>query len=303
MEEKVSSLGVFYMLISSICFCFMSFGIKLMYTHTNINSFEGVYIRGLVMAILNIAYAYLLKVNVLNVPSLIVSAVLIRTIIGTIDICLNFIANKLLPISIASSLYYTYPIVTSCGGYLILRERISKLEFLGMFTSFAGVLLVIFYSRKGTSNTESIPLQNYIPSIILPFTSTGIYLILRKIGQRVHFLVIPTWFGVVQGLTVTPIWLGMRSSNEKWNITMNGVIIILIMSIGGWLGQLFMNKSLQLEKAGRVAAVGYIQIPLMFLCDAFYFNIIITWPVVLGSVLIIICNFTVGILRMLNMID
>eukprot|EP00826_Nyctotherus_ovalis_P052074 TRINITY_DN6559_c0_g1_i18.p2 TRINITY_DN6559_c0_g1~~TRINITY_DN6559_c0_g1_i18.p2 ORF type:complete len:221 (+),score=40.80 TRINITY_DN6559_c0_g1_i18:48-665(+) len=199
--------------------------------------------------------------------------------------------------------YYAYPIITSCGGYIFLKEKIGKYESLGMLTSFAGMLLVIFYSQQGTMSTESIPLQYYLPSIATSFTSAGIFLILRKIGQQVHFLVNPTWFGIVQSVTVTPIWLTLRSSGEPYHITLRGSFVVLIMCLGGWLGQVFMNKSLQLEKAGRVAAVGYIQIPLLFLCDAFYFRVNIKWQVILGSVLIIICNFTVGILRMLNVID
>lgn len=251
-----------------------------------------------------LCYAYYLGLDVFDVPSSINTLLWIRTLFGTAGICLNFIANKLLPISVANSLFFLYPLITSCGGYLFLGEKLSKLEVLGMLSSFVGVILVVRFSQQKTDTTEEIPLLHYVPSLVASFTATGVYLLTRKMGKTVHFLVNPTWFGVVQCLIVTPCWLSMRSaSNDYWHFSSDGIVAVVLMCLGGWLGQVFMNKSLQLEKAGRVAAIGYIQIPLLFLCDVFYFNITIRWPVILGATLIIGFSLTVGILRMLNIIE
>lgn len=303
-SERVSSLGILYMTLSSLSFTFMSFGTKLMYLGSNINPFEGVYLRGLSMVLGNLGYAYYLGLDVFDVPSCISTILWIRTFIGTLGICLNFIANKLLPISISNSLFFLYPLITSCGGYLFLGEKLTKLEIVGMVSSFVGVILVVRYSQQKTETTEAIPLANYIPSLVASFTATGVYLLTRKMGKTVHFLVNPTWFGVVQSLIVTPVWISMRSASaDYWHFSSDGTVAVVLMCLGGWLGQVFMNKSLQLEKAGRVAAIGYVQIPLLFLCDAFYFKVPIRWQVVLGTILIIGCSVTVGIMRMLNLIQ
>jgi len=301
-SEKLSSLGVFYMVLSSLNFTIMAFGTKLMYLESNITPFEGVYLRGLTLVLANIVYAYCLGLNIFDVPSSVSTILWIRTFIGTVGICLSFIGNKLLPISIASSLFFLYPLITSWGGYIFLGEKLSKLEIIGMISSFIGVIFVVRYSQEETETTGAIPFINYIPSLVASLTATGVYILTRKMGKVVHFLVNPTWFGIVQSLVATPIWLTMRSiSSDYWNL--NGITATIIMCIGGWLGQVFMNKSVQLEKAGRVAAIGYIQIPLLFLCDALYFKVPIRWQVILGSILIICFSLTIGIMRMLNLID
>ena len=301
--EAISIMGIFYMFLSSIFFCLLSFGTKLMYLGTNITPFEAIYFRGFSMVIFNIIYAYFIGLDILSVPSDLQVIMWIRTIIGTMGITFNFVANKILPISIANTLFFLYPLITSLGGYVLLGEKMSKLEMAGMFVSFVGVILVVRYSQQKTDDNEEIPFIYYIPPLLSSLTATGVYLLTRLMGKRVHFLVNPTWFGVVQSTLITPIWMGIRSSNESWDITTNGLFSLLLICIGGWLGQVFMNKSLQLEKAGRVAAIGYIQIPILFFCDVFYFKVEISWPVILGSILIILCSFIVSLLRMLNMIQ
>ncbi len=306
-SAQTSPLGVLYMGISSLAFVMMNIFMKLMYHHSDISPFEAVYLRGSFMVVFNLIYGGTLGVDILAIPKKIAPSLWVRTFFGTIGIIMNFIAFDILPLSIANSLFYLYPLITSLGGYILLKERMSKLEIVGLFTSFAGVLCIVTYGPASTGKSgtsEATPVYYYIPPLISSVTATAVYLITRKMGLDVHYLVNPTWFGVVQSITVTPLILIYRTI-KGFTMSMHPVCMLytFMMCIGGWLAQIFMNKSLQIEKAGRVAAVGYIQIPLLFFCDVFFFKENIGWQEVLGSILIIMFSFLTGLLRLLNIYE
>jgi len=293
-----STLGIIYMLLSAICFVIMNFATKLMYLSSNITPFETVGLRGLSMMIFNSIYANIIGVDLFKIPKEVALLLLIRTIIGTMGICLCFAANKVLPISIAGSLYYIYPLLTSFGGAKFLGEHVTKLEMLGMLLSFTGVLCIIY---KPNSEYDLSEIYKYLLPISAAFVDSGVYLITRKIGTKIHCITTPAWFGSVQSILMAPIWMIYRSiSGITINLTSQTFLYILMMCCGGCIGQILMNRALQLEKAGRMAAVNYIQIPLLFICDIWYFDINISLLVVLGSLLIISCSFITAILKFLG---
>jgi len=302
-QHITSPLGILWMALSSLSFAFMSFFTKLMYMNSDINPFEAVYLRGVSIVILNYIYSKVINVDILKIPEHLEFTLWIRIFIGNIGICLNSLANKLLPISIANSLFYIYPIITGCGGFIFLKEKMSILEIVGMFTAFIGVLLIILSSQNDSKSLDKVPIYYYTPPIIAAFTSSAVHLITRKMGCDVHFLINPTWLGVVQAIMLAPVWLYIRSNGSAWMPSSSVIFYTCMACLGSWLGQIFMNKSLQIEKAGRVAAVGFLQIPILFFCDLFYFKLSIGWAVILGSILIIMCSLIAGILRLLNKLD
>ncbi len=294
-----STWGMFLMLISAVFYVLMNVGNKLMYKTTNITPFESVGLRGAAMVLFNLMYAAVYRVDVLQVPKSVSLLMWARTIVGTAGICFCLAANQVLPISIAGSLYYIYPLLTSCGGYLLLHERISRLEVVGMFVSFSGVLFIIF--NRQSSELNATDFYNYSLPILGALSDVGVYLITRQVKTSVHFITMPTWYGVVQSMTMAPFWLGWRSHvNKPVNLGVQGVFYCFLMCLGGWLGQIFMNRALQVEKVGRIAAVNYMQIPLLFFVDIFVFCESINLGEIMGSVLIISCSFFAALMRLLN---
>ena len=49
---------------------------------------------------------------------------------------------RLIPLSLASSIFYAAPIVTSILSYFLLGEKLSKLEVISIFSSLFGVILL-----------------------------------------------------------------------------------------------------------------------------------------------------------------
>jgi len=80
------------------------------------------------------------------------------------------------------------------------------------------------------------------------------------------------------------------------------VLLIFVMYIMGWLGQLLMSKALQIEVAGRVTLINYSQIVMLFISDVVIFKYKVNYVDVLGTVMIIGCNFTIALLKFLNKI-
>lgn len=301
-QATISLWGPFYMLLSALGFVLMNFMSKLMYMEGNINQFEIVYYRGVSLFLFNLFYALVNHIDILGIPKNIALPLFLRTIFGSIGIILQFTSNIYLPLSIGASLFYIYPIATSVGAFFFLKEKLSKLEIVGLFLAFIGVVCIVSATEENIEYGD-IKLYQYLYPLLNAMCSVSVYLITRKIGVDVHFIVIPTWFGVMQSFIATPMWMALRRSNNTPLIMdTNSCIYCALMCFGTWVGQIFFNRALQIEKAGRMAAISYIQIPLTFFCDIFYLDLHFSWQVIIGSILIISCSFLISLLRLFSYI-
>lgn len=74
-------------------------------------------------------------------------AVLIRLVSGICSQTLMIFATKMLPITIANLIFNINPFWITLMGFIVLKEKIGILDFLGLVGSFAGVVIIIL-SKK-----------------------------------------------------------------------------------------------------------------------------------------------------------
>ena len=65
----------------------------------------------------------------------------------------------------------------------------------------------------------------------------------------------------------------------------------------GFFSQFFLSASYQLEKAGRVSAVRYLQIVLSFFVDVIVFKTSFSFQEILGAIFIVSSNFAIVFLK------
>jgi drug/metabolite transporter (DMT)-like permease len=65
-----------------------------------------------------------------------------RGICGFASTILLYSAVELIPLSLAVTLFYASPIVTSILSFFCLNERLAKLEIVSIFSSMFGVILL-----------------------------------------------------------------------------------------------------------------------------------------------------------------
>ncbi len=82
------------------------------------------------------------KVSFLDVPANLHFYMFMRTLLGFVGIQGLWISFKFLPLSIATCIFYVYPIFSVFFARCFLNEKIEKHDILQVFTSFIGVLII-----------------------------------------------------------------------------------------------------------------------------------------------------------------
>ncbi len=243
-----------FMLISVFAFTIMNTLIKYL---QHLPAFELVFFRSISSSI--ICFFLLTKqgIPVLgNQRKLLIT----RGLVGVTAMFLFFAVIKLIPFGSAVSLRYISPIFAGILAIFILKERITPLQWGCFFLAFIGVLLI-----KGFDTRVSFLGLGLI--ILSAFFSGMVYIIIRKIGQRDHPLVVVNYFmftaTCVGGLFTIFNW--QSPVGIEW-------VILLSMGIFGFFGQLFMTKAYQIASIGTVAPMKYLEAAFALLVGWFWFG-------------------------------
>jgi len=243
-----------FMLISVLAFTIMNTLIKyLQYFPT----FEIVFFRSIGSSI--ICFVLLIKqgIPVLgNQRKLLLS----RGLIGVTAMVSFFAVVKLIPFGSAVALRYIAPIFAGILAIFILKERITPLQWGCFFLAFIGVLLI-----KGFDARVSFLGLGLI--ILSAFFSGMVYIIIRKIGQQEHPLVVVNYF------MFTATCVGALFSIFNWQ-TPVGIewVILLSMGILGFFAQLFMTKAYQIASIGTVAPMKYLEAVFALIIGSVWFG-------------------------------
>jgi len=183
-----------------------------------------------------------------------------RGLVGVTAMVLFFGVIKLIPFGSAVSLRYVSPIFAGILAIFILKEKITLLQWGCFFLAFVGVLLI-----KGIDTRVSFLGLGLI--LLSAFFSGLVYIIIRKIGQQDHPLVVVNYF------MFSATCIGGLFSIFNWQSPV-GIEWLILLSMGffGFFGQLFMTKAYQLAAIGTVAPMKYLEAVFALLVGWFLFG-------------------------------
>ncbi len=293
--------GIFLKLGSLACFALMQIIAKALYIAVpTITPLEVLYFRGISVVIMNYMYSRYIRLDLLSVPKEQFMPMFYRSVTGAIGSMLVFTSTKLFPLSLVSALSYLSPMLTALLSYLFLHESLTKFDVGTMIVAFFGVVLIVFnpYKRTAFSQHFDIKWYYYFSPLLNPFFGAVSTLLMRYMGKRIHFILAPTFLGVVVG-AFTPLFALPIIAYEARipDYSLQVVVHLLLIGVSGWLGQILLSRSLQIEKAGRVQAFNYINVVFMMTADIALFGIPIQWLDFLGIAVIIGSNGLVTVLR------
>lgn len=230
-----------FMLISVVAFTIMNTFVKYL---QHLPAFELVFFRSIGSSA--ICFFLLIKkgIPILGNQRQLLAA---RGLVGVTAMFLFFAVIKLIPFGSAVSLRYVSPIFAGILAIFILKEKITPLQWACFLMAFIGVLLI-----KGMDTRVSFLGLGLI--LLSAFFSGMVYIIIRKIGQRDHPLVIVNYF------MFTATCVGALFTLFNWQAPV-GVEWFILFSMGffGFFGQLFMTKAYQLAAIGTVAPMKYLE--------------------------------------------
>jgi drug/metabolite transporter (DMT)-like permease len=234
------SKGIIFILISTFAFSLMQLCVKYL---SHLPTHELILFRSLISLILSLAFLLPKGINPLGNNR---KFLLLRGIFGVTALSLFFITLQKIPLASAVTIQYLSPIFTAIIAVFVLGERMRKVQWLFFLLAFAGVALM-----KGFDDRVSLFYLGL--GILSAFFAGAAYNCIRLVKDTDHPLVVVLYFPMV----ATPIMLFL--SYFEW-ITPTGWdwLIILLLGIFTQIGQVFMTKALQAERANLVASLKYL---------------------------------------------
>ncbi len=261
--------AIYYMLLSAVCFTIMNLFIKYL---SHFGGGELVFFRAIGSLFFTMTYLIWHKIPILgNQKTLLIS----RGLAGVTSMGLFFMSVTYLPIGSAVSLRYLSPIFATILAVFFLKERVKPLQWLFFLMAFIGVLMI-----KGFDpNINSIGFLLILGSAI---TSGVVYVLINKIGQQDHPVVIVNYFMWIS------LIIGGVISLFQWK-TPEGVEWLLLLSLGvfGYFGQLFMTKAFQSQATNKIVSLKYVEVIFTMIAGVFWFSDAYPFFSIVGTLLVI----------------
>mmetsp|Transcript_16966 Transcript_16966/g.18946 ORF Transcript_16966/g.18946 Transcript_16966/m.18946 type:complete len:211 (+) Transcript_16966:335-967(+) len=205
-------------------------------------------------------------------------------------------------ISKANILFFTGPLYVPFFAYLFIGESISKVDAIALIFGFTGILIINNpFSEHETSSNE------FWGGVVAAFgglVASCAWIIMRKMGGKVHFTIAPFYFSLGCTFTGTILYLlNVQKTTIDVTYSWFGILMIATIAVLTFIGQLMQSLAYEYEKASRVAIFYYLQTALVYGYDYIFFSTVFGTFEIFGTVLIVGCNFTVALFKFCGYID
>lgn len=257
------------MLISTLAFACMNVTVKYL---KDVSAYQIVFFRSVSSLFFTFGFLFKNNIPILGTNK---KMLILRGVVGVTSMTLFFMSTKYLSIGTAVSLRYLAPIFAGIFAVIFIKEKIWPLQWLFFIMAFIGVLVLKGFDSQMNST-------GLILVIIAAITSGLVYIIINKIGNSEHPVVVVNYFMVIATFT------GLFLSLNNWK-NPNGIEWLLLFSLGvfGYYGQVYMTKAFQTGKTNLVAPVKYVEVIFTVIFGLFLFNEIYSFWSLFGISLII----------------
>lgn len=254
-------IGIFF-------FSLMNVGVKML---EGIPLFQIVFFRSLFAGAIAFATLKALKINPWGNNK---KLLLLRGLFGFTALSLFFLTVKHLPLASALTIQYLSPIFVAIFAIILLREPMAPLQWLWFALGFLGVMLI-----KGFDDRVS---WLYLGIGVTSAVFSGLaYNVVRMLKDHDSPLVVVFYFPLVAGLFsgIISIFGWVQPEGMQW-------FWLLFTGACAHLGQIFMTRSLHLEKANIVGSMKYLGIVWALIYGYFLFGEVYPWTSLLGMGLV-----------------
>ena len=276
-------IGLRYAAAGALAFSFMSAFAKL--AGERIPTQEIILFRSLITTALTL---YALRVRGISPLGTERGLLLLRGLLGYGALSCFFWAVVRLPLADTTVIHFTNPVFTAFLAALFLGEVLRGWEVALTLLALGGVILV---ARPGFLFGEASGLDPLAVAAALggAILSAGAYTTVRRLTRTNDPLVIVLAFAVVS-------LVGSLPASYPVFVLPRGIDWAYLLGVGVATqgGQVFVTKALQVEKAGRVMAVGYLQIVFAAVWGLLVFKEVLDLWTGLGAAIIIGSTFLMG---------
>ncbi len=202
-----------------------------------------------------------------------------RAVVGLTSMTLFFITIQRIPLGASMTIKYLAPFFSLVMAALWLREKILVKQWL----LFVFVLLGVFLLKGYDGRIDTL---NLILGLGAAFFGGAVYVIIRRIGEREHPLVIVNYFmglgTLISGIALIKYWSSP---------TLYEFCILILIGITGYIGQKYMTASFQKEETNVVAPLKYLELVYAFIIGYVLFGESYPFLSFVG-IMIIVFSFT-----------
>ena len=264
------STGVQYMLLATLFFSVMHMLVKEL---SGFHVFEIIFFRSVISALFCMTHLYRQQVSFIGKKQ---KYLIIRALIGIIPMTLFFITLQRMPMGASLTLKYLSPVFTAIFAVILLKEKVRPIQWFFILIAFIGVIMMKGFDPR-------IDTLNLILGITGAVFGGLVYVVIRKIGTSEHPMVIINYYmglaTILAGIGMIPFW--ENPDGKEW-------LYLIGMGIFGYIGQVYMTKSLQLELASKVTPLKYMEVIYALIIGWIWFGESYAFLSFLGIVLVLI---------------
>lgn len=258
------------MLISTLGFAVMAALIK----HISVvHIIMVLFFRCSITAAISTNYLLSRKISLIGTHQVLLIA---RSVTGLISMSLFFITIQKIPLGASLTLKYLAPFFSLVMAAIWLREKIK----LKQWVLFVMVLLGVYLLKGSDGRIDTLYL---IMGLGAALFGGAVYVLIRKIGEREHPLVIVNYFmtlgAVVSGIGLLKYWS---------TPTLYQLCILILIGLSGYIGQKYMTAAFQKEATNVVAPLKYVELVYAFIIGYFIFGESYPTLSLIGIVIIVI---------------
>ncbi|KAJ3309239.1 hypothetical protein HDV04_006303 [Boothiomyces sp. JEL0838] len=288
-ENRNEFIGLVLTAISALMFSLMSVLVKLAGNY--FPSIQVVFIRSVIQLVLGVLGCLYLKVEPWG-PSTVNRWLLVgRGSAGAIGLGCYFFTLINMPLGDGTTIFFMAPAFTSIAAYFALKEQFMGLDGISVIFCLIGVALV---SRPEFIFGHTDSPNHYYYDVWIPASaalagaliSSVAYCLVRVVGKRVNFMVHVTYFGAMSTLLSGVILYGFNTPVPVQNWTCEQTGILIGVGLMAFTAQCFLNKGLQLAKAGPATLMRNLDIVFAFIFGVLFFNELPRLTSIIGAILI-----------------
>jgi len=205
-----------------------------------------------------------------------------------ISMTLFFAGMGYLPLADNTAIFFSGPTITGIIAWFVLDEQLTKFD--GLFSSIS-LLGVILISKPDFLFPSDEVIDYNSMYFLIPFFGACMgsfgYIIMRFIGNGIHYLVHIFYFGIVStiisGFSLFIFHIQdpvMPNSGSDW-------MIYIIIAISAFIGHYLLNRGLQLCATGPGTLIRNLGVIFAFIFGIIILGEIPTWNSVLGALIIV----------------
>ncbi len=261
--------GIKYMLISTLCFSTMQSLVKY---SPEIPIFEHIFFRSIIGWLLCVFFLKKDGVSLLGKNN---KMLIFRGLVGSGSMFSFFYLLSRIPFGTAVAFKYLSPVFTTALAVLILKEKLKFVQWIFLLISFSGILLVKGFDPR-------ISFSDLTIGLLAAFSGGLLFIIIRKIGEDDHHLVILHYFMLISTLISGILCV----DNFVWPNLFQAAIILVIGLIGFTAQNFFTIAIQQQDQVSFLSILRYTEAIYALIIGYLWFNETYSYLSMLGMCMI-----------------